>query len=162
MSGTRASRYQAFTLVEVMIVVVLFAILAVILVPKLLSARVEAKESALVTDLQTIRRQVELYKFEHGGRGPHLSDSALSFTKIAERMTGRTDSSGKLDPSGRYGPYLDEWPPNPFCPEKIARDIRWGPAAAPPRNGLSGWYYCTTTCVVSANSITGGESLDPE
>ena len=38
---------------------------------------------------------------------------------------------------------------------------KFGKAAVPPRDGTTGWYYSTTTSMLSANSTVGAESLDP-
>ena len=63
--------------------------------------------------------------------------------------------------NGVFGPYLLEWPENPFSPSSVARDITFGTQASPPRDNTTGWHYNTNTGVVSANSEHGGESLDP-
>ena len=89
------------TLVELLIVVAILAIVAMIVVPAVLSATDEAKESQLVTDLQTLRRQVELYKMEHADRGPHLDqDDKKDTPNTVSRLTGRTDSDGRINPNG--------------------------------------------------------------
>jgi len=59
---------SGFTLVEILIVVVILGILAAIVIPQFTDASTEAKESALKSDLQTMRSQIELYK---------ISDRAL-------------------------------------------------------------------------------------
>ena len=56
---------SGFTLVEILIVVVILGILAAIVIPQFTSASTEAKESSLVSNLQTIRSQIELYKIQH-------------------------------------------------------------------------------------------------
>jgi general secretion pathway protein G len=61
----RQHRHAAFTLVEVMIVVVIISILASLAVPKFLDFESESVESAVKTDLSVLRKQIELYKFEH-------------------------------------------------------------------------------------------------
>jgi hypothetical protein len=76
-------------------------------------------------------------------------------------MTGRTAADGKLDSTGSCGPYMKEWPKNPFCAEDIAGDIEFGTATLPPRNGNTGWYYNTNTCMISPNSLKGGKDFDP-
>jgi type II secretory pathway pseudopilin PulG len=154
-------RGTAVTLVEVVIVILLLSILAMVTVPRFTKATDKARESALTTDLQAIRRQVELYKAQHGGRGPHLDEKGkLDAKNIPARLTGRSRPDGTLDPAGPRGPYLCEWPANPYSPDDVARDIRVGTDALPPRDGTTGWYYNTHTARVSANSRIGGESLD--
>jgi len=93
---------KAFTLVEILIVVVILGILAAIVVPQFTEASEDAKESALASDLQTVRSQLELYKIQHNNDYPaELGD-----------LTIATDIDG--DEGGSYGPYLQKLPTNPF------------------------------------------------
>ena len=59
----RASR--AFTLIEILIVVVILGILAAIVIPQFTDASQDAMESNLVSQLQTIRSQIELYDVQN-------------------------------------------------------------------------------------------------
>lgn len=60
----RTRRNRAFTLIEILIVVVILGILAAIVVPQFTQASDDAELSAAKTQLQTVRTQMELYKFE--------------------------------------------------------------------------------------------------
>lgn len=152
----------ALTLVEVLIVVVILLIIGMMVVPGLDLASNEARDSALLTDIRTARNQIRLYTTQHAGRPPHLDENGQADTaNFANRLTQRTDVDGKLDPNGLFGPYLVEWPENPFCTDSVAPKIKFGTEASPPRDGTTGWYYNTNTCILSANSTQGGESMDP-
>lgn len=61
---------KAFTLVEILIVVVILGILAAIVVPQFTSASQEAQAGNVATQLQTIRGQIELYRVKHNGNYP--------------------------------------------------------------------------------------------
>jgi len=61
---------KAFTLVEILIVVVILGILAAIVVPQFTSASQEAQAGNVATQLQTIRSQIELYRVKHNGNYP--------------------------------------------------------------------------------------------
>lgn len=60
-------RYSAaFTLIEVMVVVVIMAILAAIIVPQILSRPDQAREVAARQDILSIDNAMELYKLDNG------------------------------------------------------------------------------------------------
>ena len=59
---TRVNR--AFTLIEILIVVVILGILAAIVIPQFTDASQQAMESSVVTQLQTLRSQIELHNIQ--------------------------------------------------------------------------------------------------
>lgn len=61
---------KAFTLVEILIVVVILGILAAIVVPQFTNASTEAQAGNVATQLQTIRSQIELYRVRNNGAYP--------------------------------------------------------------------------------------------
>ncbi len=60
MTVRRTTRKGGFTLVEILIVVIILGILAAIVIPQFTSASESAKASSLVSQMQTIRSQLEL------------------------------------------------------------------------------------------------------
>lgn len=155
-------RQSGFSLIELMIVITILAIMAAIVVPRLVDASEDARESALGTDLSMLRRQIGLYRLQHMMRGPHLDASGnLDEANFTTRLTERTDPDGKLNAAGTCGPYVTEWPVNPFSVDAVAGKVLFGADAIPPRDSQTGWYYSTTTCIISPNSATGGEDSDP-
>lgn len=114
---------NAFTLVELLIVVVILGILAAVVIPQFSDASTDAKFSSLGTNLATVRGQLELYKLQHAGAYP-------TKTKFEAQMTAKTDEAG--DPGGTLGPYLQRIPNNPY---NNLNDLEW-PAA-----GKTGWAY---------------------
>jgi len=63
---------RAFTLVEILIVVVILGILAAIIIPQVSSASQEAIKSALKSDFQTVNKHIELYRVNNAGLLPTL------------------------------------------------------------------------------------------
>ncbi len=59
---------RAFTLIEILIVVVILGILAAIVIPQFTDASQQAMESSVVTQLQTIRSQIELHDVQWPNR----------------------------------------------------------------------------------------------
>lgn len=104
-------RDQGFTLVEILIVVVILGILAAIVIPQFTQASTEARESSLVSNLQTIRSQIELYKIQH------LDNPPTDATTFVLQMTDLSNNAGVLAGApgvGVFGPYLQKVPTNPF------------------------------------------------
>ncbi|NQU75492.1 MAG: type II secretion system protein [Planctomycetes bacterium] len=152
---------KAFNLIELMIVVLVISILAMIVIPKFSDASDEARNSSMATELAAIRRQIELYKSQHGGRSPHVkADGASDTSKFLARLIGKTDPDGTLNLNGACGPYIRQWPKNPFVKATNAARIKFGSAQDSPRDNSTGWYFCTANAMLHANSSRGGESIN--
>lgn len=130
---------SAFTLVELLIVVIILGILAAVVIPQFSDASTDARLSSLVTNLQTIRGQLDLYKLQHSGKYPTLTD-------FVDQMTKKTDVTGAVDANGKFGPYLQRIPTNPFTVGGTGSDVTSGSAAA-----NKAWYYNETTGEFKAN-----------
>src|SRR3954468_7168402 len=61
---------SAFTLIEILIVVIILGILAAIVIPRFANASKDAKRAALSSQLNSIRAQIQLYIIEHGDNKP--------------------------------------------------------------------------------------------
>lgn len=133
---------QAFTLVEVLIVVIVLGILAAIVVPQFSSASADSNLSALTTNLHTIRAQLELYKIQHNSTYPVLA----SFTA---QMTAGTQVDGTVGTD--FGPYLLTVPVNPFSGVNTLTTEAAGSA--------KGWYYNATTGEFRANDSVAHRAL---
>jgi general secretion pathway protein G len=105
--SARSRRNSAFTLVEILIVVVILGILAAIVIPQFTSASESARGNSLISQLQTIRSQLELYQVQHNGAYPTL-------LQMWDNMTSKTFADGTVDAAGDFGPYLQQEPINPF------------------------------------------------
>ncbi len=142
-------RNKGFTLVEILIVVIILGILAAIVIPQFTEASNDARESALASDLQTLRSQIELYKIQHldchpgDTTGNGVADDAANF--VAD-LTGQTDKLGAAGTD--FGPYLQQFPSNPFIADAAnAKAVTLGAAA--PANAGNGWHFNTTTGKIS-------------
>jgi prepilin-type N-terminal cleavage/methylation domain-containing protein len=157
----KSLKNKGFTLVEILIVTTIIGILAMIVVPKLISAQDDARDSAIETDLQMLRRQINLYQAQHGGRSPHVNELNQTDTaNMMARMLGKTDESGKLNAAGNRGPYLTEWPENPYASSAVAATLTFGKLTTPPRDGTSGWYFCYRNLIMYPNTAEGALDLD--
>jgi type II secretion system protein G len=79
----RTRTRNAFTLIEILIVVVILGILAAVVIPQFTNAADDANNAGVRTQLQTLRSQVELYRAENGGATP-----ALATTGWADLING--------------------------------------------------------------------------
>jgi general secretion pathway protein G len=127
---------SAFTLVEILIVVIILSILAAIMIPQFTNAAEDSKLSNLMSNLQSIRVQLELYKMNHNEVYP---------TDISTQMTSKTDIDGTVNPSGSYGPYLHIFPANPFIVDAVEGAKTSGAAG-------EGWYYNPATGAILPNT----------
>ena len=126
---------SGFTLVEILVVVVVLGILAAIVIPQFTPAATEAKTSRICSDLQVMRLAIELYEVQHNDDLPG-SAAGVSFQQA---MTQKTNTDGTLNPAGRYGPYLQNIPTNPFNElDTIEIDGVIG-------GGTHGWHFNYTT-----------------
>lgn len=107
-------RRTAFTLVEILIVVVILGILAMLVMPQFTKATENARENSCASLLHTIRAQIELYRLQHGGDWPTDDGTAAGFWDW-DLMTKPSmyDTNGDgIDEV--FGPYLQSVPRNPF------------------------------------------------
>ena len=137
---------SGFTLVEILIVVVILGILAAIVIPQFTEASTEAKTSSLVTDLQSMRSQIELYKVQHNDNLPGVDNGGTHTggAGFVLAMTDKTDIFGEPNDAGPYGPYLMKIPTNQF----VDSDVVTPGTADPPAvdtSGDQGWYFNTNT-----------------
>ena len=145
---------KAFTLVEILIVVIILGILAAIVIPQFAEASNDARESALASNLQTLRSQIELYKIQHRDMLPGYSRAAatgvITFAKanIVTHLTTATDVNSAS--GGTLGPYLQSFPGNPFSASATVIDSG---AGAAPADDTSQWWLQTSG--ISGGQMTG-------
>ena len=113
---------RAFTLVEILIVVVLLGVLAAIVIPVMASSGNAAKGSALATDLGLLRRFMLVYKSQHLEVPPGYPDGDKTVAPTNDAFENQallsSNASGETAAIGtagyKYGPYLSKVPANPF------------------------------------------------
>jgi len=134
---------KGFTLIEVLIVIVVIAILAAIVVPRLLGAGREAREASLRAHLQEIRNALGLFQAQCGDYPNALTD-IMATSAPASGGTGVM-----INPADWKGPYLTT------------------PNGALPNNPVTGsnvegtdWVYDKTNGAVHAKAGTAKDGTD--
>ena len=108
---TYRTRKSGFTLVEILIVVIILGILAAIVIPQFTNASTDARKNSVVSQLQTIRSQIQLFKLQHNDALPDL------VTNQWNQMLNKTDVTGSVNTTltaNYFGPYLETAPKNPL------------------------------------------------
>jgi prepilin-type N-terminal cleavage/methylation domain-containing protein len=143
--STRRNRCpQAFSLVELVIVVTIIGIIASIAVPRISSVAANSKANALQASVASVRKAIDIYFAEHGRYpGYDPSNGTPSGPKFVDQLLKFTDEKGNpSDTMGGefvYGPYLR--PPFPKNPANGLATVfvKATPGAANPANGAFGW-----------------------
>ncbi|MBN1359928.1 MAG: prepilin-type N-terminal cleavage/methylation domain-containing protein [Sedimentisphaerales bacterium] len=138
---------RAFTLVEILIVVVLLGVLAAIVIPVMASSGNAAKGSALATDLSLLRRFMVVYKSHHLEVPPGYPDgdktAAPTNDAFEAQATLASNASGATAAVGtvgfKYGPYLSRIPSNPFNGLDTVQMLANGAAFPAAADGSHGW-----------------------
>ena len=153
MQSRHLQKRRGFTLVEVLIVVVILGILAATVLPQFTASNSEAKESALVHDLQTLRGQIQLYKFQHNGKWP--GQGSTDPQDFVDAMVLSTDPDGTTGAVGTkpLGPYfVGQLPPNPYSGARGVKIVTDVPGTTPDDSTTDGWIYNPSTGEIKANS----------
>jgi general secretion pathway protein G len=97
-------RLGAFTLVELLIVIIVIAILAAIAIPKFINSGQRSKEGALHADLKLARNAVQLFSNDTGAYPATLS--ALAATTAPAAGIDSSGNAKAITASDYKGPYL--------------------------------------------------------
>jgi type II secretory pathway pseudopilin PulG len=139
----------AFTLVELVVVVMIIGTIAAMAVPRVAGGAKGASRSALRANLAVLRSAIDKYALDHDDRTPDINHAGIPDTsgpQFVRRLTETTSVSGKPTAGAPFGPYLLNWPVNPF---NALDDVRIG--GSPAGSGTHGWHYDPLTGEFSAD-----------
>jgi general secretion pathway protein G len=148
---------SAFTLIEVLIVVVIMAVLAATIIPQFASSTDDAKASSVKFNLHSLRTQIEMYKLQHNGTVPAINAGTLAGLIFASDVSGATGGT-TTDATHPFGPYIQggSMPPNPYDGKNTVSQTAVFPPTATTAAG--GWLYQTASGQIAAN--TAGHLAD--
>ncbi len=133
---------RAFSLVELVIVVVIIGIISAIAIPRLSRGTEGAADNALRGNLAVLRNAIDLYAAEHQGTYPTAGN-------FEAELTGTTDLAGTVGTTAGthiYGPYIKAIPPLPVGTNKGNKGVAAADAAG------VGWIYNGTTHEITSNT----------
>ncbi|MFG0331482.1 MAG: type II secretion system protein [Phycisphaerales bacterium] len=140
-------RSRAFSLVELIIVLVILGVITAIAIPRFTKGADGADATATQADLAVLRNAIELYKLDHGGTYPTLAN-------FTAQMTGKSDADGTPNnATGLYGPYMVSVPKLKVGANKGNNTVA-APVTVPPVAEVAGagWLYDAASGSVWANA----------
>lgn len=137
-ANPRPDAQRAFTLIEILIVVVILGILAATVVPQFVRAVTDSQENSISMNVHRIRTQLGVYRQQHNGF-PTLANFVNQMT-MASDAAGNTAAIGT--PGFIYGPYLRFIPRNSNTGTNTISDGAIG---------TSDWYYDEATGAFHGN-----------
>lgn len=148
----------AFTLVEILIVVLILGILASIVVPQFSNATTIARASMVADDLRIFRTQLMVYKSQHNGLSlgyPNAGGAPSEAVVIAQFTQASNAAAATATPGTAgftFGPYLREIPVNPLNGKSNIVVLADGAALPAGGTDAAGWIYQPSTDTFRADS----------
>ena len=149
---------RAFSLIELVIVVVIIGIIAAIAIPRFSSATQNSQVSSVMGSLKVMTNAAEVYAAEHNGLTPACAaDGSIdsSTANFSARLTGNTAADGTVGMP--FGPYLRAFPTNPYNQRNT---IRLDGAAA--GANTDGWRYDSVTHKFQADDSAASAAHQPD
>ena len=151
---------KAFTLVEILIVVIILGILAAIVLPRFSNASAIARASMLASNLRIYRTQLVIYRAQHRDVAAAYPNGDWTATPteaaFIAQMTMASNPEGDTAAPGTagydHGPYLREIPPNPVNGKNTVQIIADGASFPSAGDDSHGWVYKPATLQIRADS----------
>ncbi|HZW10854.1 MAG TPA: prepilin-type N-terminal cleavage/methylation domain-containing protein [Phycisphaerales bacterium] len=137
---------RAFTLIEILIVVIILGIMAAMVVPQFVNATYEASTKAAVHEVQKLRRAIEVYQVRNENLLPDVTPGAGTWG-------GLTRDAGE---------YLKSAPLNPYVGAVNDNVIVYGVGPDPAYQTTHAWIYNPATGEVWAGGFDAEDNPLPK
>jgi general secretion pathway protein G len=160
---------RAFTLVEILIVVVILGILATVVIPQFSNAGKEARENTLKDDLRYLRIQIAVFKAQHRDISPGYPNgdrnAAPTEASFLDQMIKNTSEDCATHDGAtqtyKFGPYLTKMPTNPISGLSAIKIVSGDDDFPAPDDTTYGWMYKPKTQQIIANSTGNDGNATP-
>ena len=157
---------KAFTLVEILIVVVILGIIAAVVIPGFSNASAKSRASMLADDLRIMRTQIQVYRGQHTGVAPGYPagdpDGTPTEALFLAQVTLSSNADGATAAVGTsgypYGPYFSRMPENPFNGKRTVQIIGDSESFPSAGDDSHGWVFKPDTQQIAADSPGTDES----
>ena len=164
-TNSRRSARGAFTLIEILIVVIILGIVSSIVIPQFSNATHESREATLRDCLRYLRTEITIFKAQHRDVSPGYPNgdttAAADANTFVQQMTMCSDEYCNLNATPtstfKFGPYLSQMPNNPLSAQGAIWVVSGTSMPAPDQSQPYGWIYNPKTQTVIAN-LTGTDS----
>ncbi len=129
---------NGLTWTEIFVVMMILGIVSAVAVPRFSRASSQARLNDLISDLQEVRSQLELFKIQHDDRlpGQTVMDGAIDEKLFVRELTERG--------SDGLGPYLIQIPSNAYNNQRTVTFVN-DPLAQPRGDEGTGWWCNAAT-----------------
>ncbi|HXE54556.1 MAG TPA: hypothetical protein VN541_16155 [Tepidisphaeraceae bacterium] len=156
----------AFTVIEILIVVIVLGVLTSLVVPQFSSSPHDAHDATLRDCLRYLRTQIQTYRIQHGDIPPgYPTDDTTQLpnaTTFVAQLTQYSDNEGRVGGTRTaamtFGPYLSEMPANPVSLQNGILVVNGATLPAPDPSQPYGWIYCPLTQQIIPNLAGADES----
>lgn len=145
--------YRAFTLVEMLMVIMIIGMLGSMAIPRIAGGARNAAAATLNGDLAVVRKAIFYYSAEHGSEFPGMDADSVT-KQLVNYSSFDGSTSLTRDATMMYGPYLVAIPACPVGPNKGSTKILIDKTNSPPvpsSAGGEGWIYNPVTGEFYAN-----------
>ena len=166
-------RRRAFSLVELVIVIVILGIIAAVAIPRITSGSRNAGETALRANLRTIRNAIDFYYLEHKRVWPAARGDGVNADKkqvtLFNQLTKYTNADGVFsdtkDSAFPLGPYIRGTFPKQTVGHMVGQNSAemkdQDPALVADAGRDFGWRYNVRNGQIIANAVGVGSDGTP-